>query len=273
MNYIVAVSGGVDSVVLLDMLAKQKEHNLVVAHFDHGIRVDSDADARFVWELAKKYELPFEVWREELGDAASENTARNHRYAFLRDIAKKYSATIVTAHHADDVVETIAINLTRGTGWRGLTVMGDETICRPLLGLRKQQLYTYALEHQLEYIEDETNRDHTYTRNHIRQKLSSLLDPDRQQLLKLRSHQRTLRRAITRETERHLLHLDRYFFIMIPEPVALELLRAHTDAILTIPQQRYLLERIKTASPGSVIEPGGNIRVTITAKAFHIEHK
>src|SRR3989344_5293986 len=116
MNYIVAVSGGVDSVVLLDMLIKQKEHNLVVAHFDHGIRVDSDADARFVWELAKKYELSFEVRREELGDAASENTARSHRYAFLRDIAKKYSATIVTAHHADDVVETIAINLTRGTG-------------------------------------------------------------------------------------------------------------------------------------------------------------
>ena len=90
-TYIVAVSGGVDSVVLLDMLAKKGEHELVVAHFDHGIRPESDADARFVWALAQCYGLPCEVRREELGAGASEELARARRYAFLRDIAADFS--------------------------------------------------------------------------------------------------------------------------------------------------------------------------------------
>jgi tRNA(Ile)-lysidine synthase len=114
-KYVVAVSGGVDSVVLLDHLAGHPEYELVVAHFDHGIRDDSREDEAFVRSLAEKYNVPFESKREDLGKQASEELARDRRYAFLRSVAGKHNAQIITAHHADDAVETIAINLLRGT--------------------------------------------------------------------------------------------------------------------------------------------------------------
>lgn len=121
-TYIVAVSGGVDSVVLLDMLAKQADLQLVIAHFDHGIREDSKQDALFVAHLAAKYHVPFESERVELGHGASEALAREKRYAFLRMMFKKYNAdAIITAHHQDDVIETSMINILRGTGRHGLS--------------------------------------------------------------------------------------------------------------------------------------------------------
>ena len=101
-KYVVAVSGGVDSVVLLHMLAHRPDIELVVAHFDHGIRDYSVADAQFVKELADSYGLPFESRREKLGKQASEDLARSRRYAFLRSVADKHQAKIMTAHHADD---------------------------------------------------------------------------------------------------------------------------------------------------------------------------
>lgn len=270
MNYVVAVSGGVDSVVLLDMLAKQATHNIIVAHFDHGIRAESDADARFVWELAKQYHLPFEVRREELGQGASELFARMRRYKFLQEIAKKYNAQIVTAHHVDDVIESIAINLVRGTGWRGLTVMSDTRISRPLIGVKKQVLYNYALKHGLEYVEDETNRDHSYTRNKLRGALTSLPDSSRHRIVKQRAAQQNLRHAIEREVSRFIHHTDRYFFIMIAEEVAVELLRAMTDARLTTPQLQAVLLQIKLARPGVKIEAGAGITIEIAKLTFRI---
>src|SRR5690606_22278428 len=143
MKYIVAVSGGVDSMVLLDMLVREGSHELIVAHFDHGIRADSHKDATFVQDVAKKYGLPFEKRREVLGEKASEALARERRYAFLRSVAARHEAKIVTAHHLDDVVETVAINITRGTGWRGLAVM-DTDIVRPLVDMEKKELVRYA---------------------------------------------------------------------------------------------------------------------------------
>ena len=88
MKYIVAVSGGVDSVVLLDMLGKIPGHELVVAHFDHGIREDSARDAQFVASLAHERGLIYAGKREELGANASEALARERRYGFLRELAK-----------------------------------------------------------------------------------------------------------------------------------------------------------------------------------------
>ena len=107
MKYIVAVSGGVDSMVLLDMMVRAGAGELVVAHFDHGIRPDSHHDAAFVKKIAEQYGLPFESRREVLGETASEALARERRYAFLRHVAKKHNAQIVTAHHLDDLVETV----------------------------------------------------------------------------------------------------------------------------------------------------------------------
>lgn len=272
MKYIVAVSGGVDSVVLLDMMTKHRDKNqLIVAHFDHGIRYESAADARFVEALASSYGLPFKTKREELGEAASENVARERRYAFLGALAEEYSAIIVTAHHQDDVIETVAINLIRGTGWRGLAVLSDETKRRPLLSKRKSELYAYALAHQLEWIEDETNQSPRYLRNRIRRRLGEVTDQVREQITALRSEQLLLTRLIAIEVRRQKETYARYDIIMWPESVALEVLRAQTNGRLTRPQLRSLYIAIKTARAGAKIEAGSGVAVTIGQRDFTFE--
>lgn len=176
--FIIAVSGGVDSVVLLDLLYKKKipefaGAEFVVAHFDHGAREDSASDAAFVEELAKRYGLQFECDRVELREGVSEEEARIARYEFLRSVQKKHRAeAIITAHHQDDVVETAIINIVRGTGWRGLASLDSTTkIKRPLLAMTKKEILDYARQYELVWREDSTNSDEQYLRNHIRRKL------------------------------------------------------------------------------------------------------
>ena len=274
MKYVVAVSGGVDSVVLLDMLVAAGEHDVVVAHFDHGIREESDRDAAFVGELARCYGIRSYSERAELGPDASEALARTKRYEFLRTVAATENATIVTAHHADDVVETIAINLIRGTGWRGLAVMGDRTIERPLIDLRKHELYEYAIRRKLEWVEDETNRTNAYLRNRVRARLAALPDESRQKLMELWNEQQTNARAIDEESAR-LSSRSRYFMTMIDEASALEILRymlLEHDLTLTRPQRARLLHVIKTARAGTTYEAGPGTIVGFTAREFIVKH-
>ncbi len=274
MKYIVAVSGGVDSVVLLDMLKKSGEHELIVAHFDHGIRPESACDAEFVRALTDRYGLRCEVRREELGPKVSEEAARTRRYMFLREVAAKEGATIVTAHHRDDVIETIVINLTRGTGWRGLAVLGDATIERPLLRKSKQEIYEYATKQGLEWVEDETNATDAYLRNRVRRNAAQLDEKKRQRVLELWAAQRELARAIDDEVLR-LGTTSRYFMTMIDQASALELLRgelAENSVSLTRPQRTRLLHAIKTAHPRSTYEAGSDTNITFTKREFIVKH-
>lgn len=169
-KYAVAVSGGVDSVALLDMASKLPEAELVVAHFDHGIREDSAKDREFVRGLAKRYGLKFEAAEGRLGPDASEEKARAARYQFLKSIQKKHGAkAIVTAHHRDDMLETAIINLLRGTGPRGLSSLRSRPgVLRPFLNRTKAEIIDYARENNLKWREDPTNLDQRYLRNYIR---------------------------------------------------------------------------------------------------------
>ncbi len=276
-RYIVAVSGGVDSVCLLDMLVAESQHELIVAHFDHGIRPESDADARFVEGLAKKYGLVCETRREELGERASEELARERRYLFLRELAEKYDATIATAHHRDDAVETIAINLYRGTGWRGLAVFGGTEIYRPLMAKTKADMRHYALAHNLEWVEDETNAEDRYLRNRIRRRLAGLTHAPKDELLKLWKDQLALKDAIDIEVTQLLGGTNsnsRHFFTQIDETVASELLRclllAHRVS-LTGPQRHRLLHAIRVAKPGTVFQAGSGASISFTSTTFIVE--
>ncbi|MBC7565213.1 tRNA lysidine(34) synthetase TilS [Candidatus Saccharibacteria bacterium] len=271
-TYIVAVSGGVDSVVLLHMLAQTEEHVIVVAHFDHGIRSDSADDAVFVKNLAHEYEVTFETRREELGSKASEDIARQRRYAFLRDVARKHNGRVVTAHHADDVVETITINFKRGTGWRGLAVL-DSDIMRPLLHLSKAELVDYAQQHALEWREDSTNNSDVYLRNRIRH-LTQVLDKDvKRQLLSLRAQQIDTKQHIDQSIAEIVgdgPQYSRYFFTHIPARVAVECLRYATSAQLTRPQLERALLAVKTASPKSSYQAGSGITFDFTTRNFSL---
>jgi tRNA(Ile)-lysidine synthetase-like protein len=277
-RYLVAVSGGIDSVVLLDRLAMQAGDELIVAHFDHGIRDDSAEDARFVAGLAARYGAQFITKREELGREASEEQARRRRYAFLRAAAKEYEAVIVTAHHADDIIETIAINLQRGTGWRGAAVLRTSGIVRPLLTMTKADIRTYALEQRLEWVEDSTNASDAYLRNRLRQRVArSLSAAQKTALLALWRRQLELRAQIESELTAYCEQeeFSRHYLTQIDELSAIELLRAavmrHTSLSPTRPQLSRAILAVKTARPHTTFELGGGVRLLFNVRTFIVE--
>lgn len=278
MRYLVAVSGGIDSVVLLDRLARQARGELIVAHFDHGIRDDSVEDARFVAGLAAHYGAQFISKREELGAEASEEQARRRRYAFLHAAAKKYEAVIVTAHHADDVIETIAINLQRGTGWRGAAVLHTVGIERPLLGMSKADIRTYALKNRLEWVEDSTNASEVYLRNRMRRRIGGVLSvAQKTALLEIWHRQLELRMQIEDEVAAYCEQgeFSRHYLTQVDELSAIELLRAvivrQTSLSPTRPQLSRAILAIKTARPHSTFELGGGVRLLFNVRTFIVE--
>ncbi len=273
--YIVAVSGGVDSMALLHLLCKQNEErrtenkgvNLVVAHFDHGIRSDSGIDKQLVEKVARQYGLKFESKVAKLGKTASEELARKERYNFLLSVKQKYVAdAIITAHHADDVVETMMINLLRGSGWRGLCSLRSlPELIRPLLAYSKEEIVKYARQHDLQWREDNTNSNTKYLRNDVRRSLMPLVD--KQKWLDLYSSQVNLQERIKKELHTHA-SWRRHDFIMWPRSVALEVLRAQLP--LTRPQASHVLMAIKTAQAGHRLTLGPRI-LTFTREEFMVE--
>lgn len=271
---VVAVSGGIDSVVLLDTLVAQGA-SLIVAHVNHGIRDDSDADELWVRQLADNYGVPFVSIRLELGSGVNEETARHARYAWLETVQEQAGAVAVaTAHHEDDILETICINLSRGTGWRGLCSLREtKTRKRPLLNWSKADIVTYALEHGLQWREDSTNESLRYFRNRVRHAvIPRFTAPQRRALRSLYDSQRQLRIHI--ETENTRLsdmfckdtQLLRYPLIMSSDSVAIELLRTWLGAPLEQARLRDLLLFAKTARSGAKWSLDGNRFVTATAR-------
>ncbi|MDH5284186.1 MAG: tRNA lysidine(34) synthetase TilS [Gemmatimonadota bacterium] len=173
-SVLVAVSGGVDSVVLLDLLHETRDGHgldLVVAHVDHGIRPDSGAVARHVENLARQFGLPFELVSLGLGPDASETRARTARYRALREIARRHGARyILTAHHLDDQRETVLMRFLNGSGPSGLAGMRRKTrdLARPLLSFSRRSLVAYARARGLEWAEDPSNLDPRHLRSWIR---------------------------------------------------------------------------------------------------------
>ena len=188
MRKILAVSGGVDSVVMLHLF-KNEDEAPIVAHFNHGIRENAGEDAAFVERLARGYGLQFELGVAQLGEECGEADARSARYDFLRSLAKKYDGIICVAHHRDDVIESVAINCLRGTGWRGLAPMSARDIERPLIGWSKKEIYRYAAENGLSFRQDQTNTDDNYLRNRVREKMLCASETDKEKLVELYQRQ------------------------------------------------------------------------------------
>ncbi|HEX3082870.1 MAG TPA: tRNA lysidine(34) synthetase TilS [Candidatus Saccharimonadia bacterium] len=174
-RYILAVSGGADSMALLDMFARAargRGYELVVAHFNHGLRPDAALDQQLAGETAARLGLLFETADGALG-TASEASARAARHGWLERVRVARGATaILTAHHQDDLLETSLLNLARGTGRLGLAPMADtSTLRRPLIGVSRAGLRTYAKSHKIAWREDPTNADLANPRNFLRHQL------------------------------------------------------------------------------------------------------
>jgi tRNA(Ile)-lysidine synthase len=199
-RYLIAVSGGRDSVALLHWLGRLGYERLVVCHLNHRLRGrSSDADARFVKKLVERYNqglagrIQFELASANVRAIAKkqkisiETAAREARYAFFAETARRRNCTtIFVAHHADDLVETFLMNLFRGAGSAGLAAMRetstrridsvDLTIVRPLLSVWRKEIDDYVREHRLRFREDATNKNLTPLRNRIRHRIVPYLE-------------------------------------------------------------------------------------------------
>lgn len=277
----VAVSGGVDSVVLLHLLKELPGVRLTVAHFDHGIRSDSAEDRKLVQELARAYGLPFVYDADQLGAGASEAVAREARYAFLHRVRAATGAdAIVTAHHEDDLLETMILNLLRGTNRRGLSSLrSTDTVRRPLLHVPKRGLLRYAEREGLAWHEDSTNTDERYLRNYIRHNiLPRFAESDREAWRAIYHRSRELNQAIHEHLTDYLrvepapTVLDRHRFIMLPHTVAREVMAAWLLQNTGVELSRKLLERLvvaaKTGKNGSKTDVNGAYWLAISAAAL-----
>ena len=301
-KYLLAVSGGVDSMVLLDMVATdyygfrekylsgaQFPVDFVVVHYDHGIRGKVSAeDAEFVRQQCRNYGVTVRCGCGKLAAATGEAVARQYRYDFFRRVAEAIARDdepvyLVTAHHRDDLLETIALNIVRGTGWRGLAPMNQPRVLRPLLDIAKTELVGYAIEHGLTWREDQTNDSLRYLRNRLRALLASWSPADKVALIRLYERQKYLRRQIEQELEyycaRHVtrdkqgrLVLRRYDLIMLPADVAIEILRRLTKGWLTRPQLGQLLLFIKVGKPSKQLSwKRLNVRLDVRRVYFYPE--
>jgi tRNA(Ile)-lysidine synthase len=259
-TYVVAVSGGVDSMVLINLLnsmnVDSNQHKLIVAHLDHGIREDSALDRQLVQDVAKSLGLPFVYEELKLGPNTSENRARTSRYQFLEKVQKSAGAdAIVTAHHQDDLLETAIINILRGTGRKGLSALSsNEKRIRPLLNYPKIDIIKYAKDNNVAWREDITNEDLSYLRNYVRHKILTKLDSsDRLQLTELINNVA----SINNELDDLLLSIlnqqsdkdevNRQWFIQLPHRVAREVL-ATWHRSNNISFNKKTLERLVVAS-------------------------
>jgi tRNA(Ile)-lysidine synthase len=186
---VLAVSGGADSMALLHGaagIAPGRRWQLVVAHLDHGLRPDSATDATFVAAAAESLGLPWEIRRTDVGAAAAasgsgiEEAGREARYAFLESVAadRGPKALVATAHTADDLAETVLLNLARGAGRRGLRGMPARRgrIVRPILHVRRSALRAALDAAGITFRDDPTNRDTAHSRAAIRAEVLPVLE-------------------------------------------------------------------------------------------------
>ena len=182
---LIAISGGLDSVVLAD-LASQLGNAVILAHCNFNLRgEESNRDEKFVQAFAQKVGLElmikgFDTEKYALENAVSiQHAARDLRYAWFQSIIAEGKADLIlTAHHADDNIETLAMNFFRGTGLQGLEGIPliNGVIRRPLLSFLKSELTDYAKQRGLQFVEDSSNELDKYTRNHFRLNILPLLE-------------------------------------------------------------------------------------------------
>ncbi len=200
-RFVLAVSGGADSMVLLHAAAHSGEHGrdgrVVVATFDHGTGPRAREAAAHVQRWARAWGLPTHAQRM-LGAARGEAAWRDARWRFLRAVARAHNGVVVTAHTRDDHLETIVMRILRGSGARGLSALrAPSEVVRPLLDVTRADVLAYAEHFRLDWVEDATNRDRAFFRNRVRHDLLPALQAQRpslgEELLALADRAATLR--------------------------------------------------------------------------------
>ena len=192
-NIVIGVSGGPDSMALLNMLINLKKENkidanLIVAHVNHGIRKEAEEETKYVENFCKNNNIPCYIKREKVEELAreekvgTEEAGRKLRYSFFDEVAKKENANkIATAHNANDNAETVLMNLMRGagtSGLKGIEIIRDGKYIRPILKFTRKEIEEYCELNKLNPKIDRTNLENIYTRNKIRNELIPLIEKE-----------------------------------------------------------------------------------------------
>lgn len=272
-------------VLIQYLLAEYPNNDYVIAHCDHGIRDDSDQDAEFVRQYAADQRVMYEQANLRLGQQASEALARQKRYEFLRDVAKKHQAqAIITAHHQDDVLETLFINVIRGTGSRGLaSLKNNNEILRPLLHVPKQDIYTYASKNAIKWREDPTNTDTKYLRNAIRHKIVATMPAQqRDKALNIVEQAQSINTQLDKELaaftrkgmHKNQLVVKRSWFVRLPHTVASEVMYYIFKVNVVSDIDKKTVEQaviaIKTMRPGKTLQLRG-VDIYMTKRSARIK--
>lgn len=278
---VVGCSTGPDSMALLDMLLsiREKYHlKLIVAHVNHNVRAQSYEEALFLKKFCEEKYIIFEsMVIEEYGDDNFHNEARNIRYHFFESVVEKYHANyLMTAHHGDDLMETILMRIVRGSnlsgysGFKKVVHMDSYDIVRPLISFTKQELLDYDLNHHVPYFIDDSNDKDKYTRNRYRKYVLPFLKKESPLVhLKFLQFSETLNEASMyieeekRKALKRVYHdgvIDISLFTLESEFIQKEILyyslgQFYQDDLLLIRNKHVelLLNLIHSKSPNSII--------------------
>ena len=209
-SVVIAVSGGPDSMALLNLLnviKKEKNIKIICAHVNHNLRKESKAEAQMVKDYCTQKNIIYEYMEIKEYKGNTENYAREKRYEFFENLLKKYhSKYLFTAHHGDDLIETVIMRLIRSSSLKGygafseITEKKDYKIYRPLITKTKEEIFNYVKNNNLPYAIDKTNDSDFLTRNRIRKYiLPKLKEENKNVHLKFLEFSKTLN-----ETEKYL---------------------------------------------------------------------
>ncbi|HHX77418.1 MAG TPA: tRNA lysidine(34) synthetase TilS [Firmicutes bacterium] len=307
---LLAISGGPDSMALLEalfILSEELKISLHVVHLNHRFREEAQKEAEFVREKAQEKELPATILEydvpgyRDINRLSSQEAARQIRYRLFRKVALETGANrIAVAHHSDDQVETLLLNLIRGTGLEGLKGMQPErdwqgvSIIRPFLALTRKEIESYLAANNIESCLDKSNLKETYFRNKIRLRLLPLLE--REYNPNLRKGLLTLSRIVA-ETEAYMdekteealtavakpfsgeegegLSLNRRDFLGLPLALQSRVLRKSLACLLPGLKglsSRHIgsLRRLASGETGASINLAGGLKASLTYNAILI---
>lgn len=277
---IIALSGGVDSMVLFSVLYKLK-YNLVVCHINHKIRIESDYEYQEIAKLCQKLNIPFHgLELNKIEGLNFQAEARRQRYSFFTQIAKQYQTNIIlTAHHLDDMVETSLMKITRGSnllGYGGIKMLiknNDIKIIRPLLCVTKQEIYDYANAKKIMYFEDSSNQTDHYTRNKFRHNIIPTLvdiNPNLYQEFQYFSYQVSNAFSYIRNNSSKILK-NWNNIVMIDEFLKLDQILQFDIIMQMLEEKEILLINQKTMAILDIISTNGNKEINLGNGLFFIK--
>lgn len=171
---VIATSGGPDSMCLLNLIKQNTNLKIICAHVNHKLREESEEEAKMVKDYCISNNITYEYYEIKNYKGNTENYAREKRYEFFEKILKKYNSKyLLTAHHGDDLIETMIMKIARGNldnliGFKKITKRKNYYIYRPLIIKTKEDILNYCKKNNIKYAIDKTNFEDTYTRNRIR---------------------------------------------------------------------------------------------------------